>query len=381
MHSPLQASVLNLFYHIWLNKKEILIEDLIGMDLFWPTLIDPLIRTSDLPYTAYSQIFNIISLELFKCKDNPNEELKITLENMFNKTELFITTWCTRLLSIIDECSKKLQDNSPTVLLLRDWKNFIVTTTKVYPDIYNDSEIRYCLLESTVKGLKQHFKTPGVSQVIGSWIELYLYLITIWPETCNHFTSVSIDCLISVNMSFADFHCHFKKIIRANFIGSILRTVMQAKSYFTSKPYLLYEFLEPVGQVISFEFKLLYLEENKRMRLSVKENDMTWVLLCHLISYLLNMENVEKLFDWFQQNKILTLLLDSLSLFIIHKETVHTTKAIVSCLTHFVNSPLAKCFLNITFATFYDSITVSLNDIDFEQIRTGVSYFYCYYLY
>lgn len=377
LQSPLQASILNLLFHIWLYKKEVLIQDLTSQEVFWPTLIDPLVKTSNLPYEAYSQILNIVSIELLKCREKSNDNLKNTLKTIFSQTELFVTTWCTRLLSIIDESSEELEEDAPPVVLLRDWRNFIITSTKIFPDIYTDSEVQFCLIDSTVKGLIQHFKNPAAKQVIGIWIELYLYSINLWPETCRDFANVSFTSLISINKSFATYYPHFKKIIRATFMGAVKKTVMTVTPFLESKPDLFYEYLEPIGDIMNAEFKLLFLEENKKSRLVVRENDMTWVLLNHLIIYILKIDTVHTLANWFQYYKVLSLLLGSLRLFICRAETLHTAKAVVSCLTCFAEGPMAKFYLDIPLSHFYDSLAPPLNELNLDDIRSQV----CFYIF
>lgn len=350
-----------------------LIEDLTSSDTFWPTLIDPLLKTSDLKPTAYSQILNIVTLEIMKCKDNTNEKLKSTLKDMFANPSKFVTVWSSRLLTMINDSSINLNDDSPTVALLKDWKNFVIVSTKIFPDIYTDSEVKFCLVNATITGLLEHFKSPGLSKIISLWAELYLYLITLWTDVSKKLIQISFKSMITMNIAFAFFHPHFNKATRAMFVGIAQRTIINGEQYLSTRLDELMEFLTPIGDVMIKEFKLLFLDENKKTRLFVPENDLTWVLLNSLTSYVLKMKDVEYFKSWFEFYKILSLVLESLGLFSGQTKTLHTAKAIVVTITNFAKSPLANCFLNEPLITFYDSISPPLNYMGLDEVKSAVS--------
>lgn len=62
--SPLLGKILSLFHALWKNGMQSLVQDLVDAEDFWPSSLSPLF-TKDIQ--TYSQLFNIIGVELFKC--------------------------------------------------------------------------------------------------------------------------------------------------------------------------------------------------------------------------------------------------------------------------------------------------------------------------
>lgn len=66
--------IMSLFHVLWKQGLQSLVKDLIKKDSFWPSLCSPLIGSPIFSY-QYSQLFNILGIELFKIRE-ANEEVE-----------------------------------------------------------------------------------------------------------------------------------------------------------------------------------------------------------------------------------------------------------------------------------------------------------------
>lgn len=72
--SQLLGKILSLFHALWKNGMQSLVQDLVDAEDFWPSLLSPLYTNEIvLDIQTYSQLFNIIGIELFKCTSNVAE--------------------------------------------------------------------------------------------------------------------------------------------------------------------------------------------------------------------------------------------------------------------------------------------------------------------
>lgn len=69
--SQLLGKILSLFHALWKNGMQSLVQDLVDAEDFWPSLLSPLFtKEIVLDIQTYSQLFNIIGVELFKCSSS-----------------------------------------------------------------------------------------------------------------------------------------------------------------------------------------------------------------------------------------------------------------------------------------------------------------------
>lgn len=80
--SPLLSRMMSLFHALWKNNMQVLCKELLEKKTFWPSLCNPLFGNVSENIRAYSQLFNILGIELFKI-DSPrkvDEDLKKVYE-------------------------------------------------------------------------------------------------------------------------------------------------------------------------------------------------------------------------------------------------------------------------------------------------------------
>lgn len=151
--NELLARIMSLFHALWKNNMTHLIKNLTDKKSFWPALCNPLFSEPIPNVRAYSQLFNILGLEMFKTSDEfrLNEELKTILERFLNDDDYFM-----RWIDIIfDFPLKKKVDNNDDVgdgLETPEWLGrlqsfkdlmIIVLRKKKHPITINEAHTKY----------------------------------------------------------------------------------------------------------------------------------------------------------------------------------------------------------------------------------------------
>lgn len=349
-----------------------LIEEITRLDIFWPTIADPLIETSNLSDKTYSQIFSIITLEILKSNEKSLPELRKVVEKMFSRNSTFKDKWTNYLLHMLDSDQSVLKKESPKLILLKVWKNFILASVNAFPDLFDDT-VQNCLIKNSLIGLAQHITNPFQTNIICVWSELYLCLINTWPKTFYDSKQIIFKRVTEIIQQFGHFYSYFNKRTKQALIAIAAKTVLNMPEFLETHGCLLRDFLEPVGEIINNEYDLIHQLENIEERKSNQKHDVCWVLVMSLVSSLVGLRNIGNYVNWFQYYQVLPKTLISLKLFILCPEALSTAKSIVQCIINYAKSPVGKDFLNIDITDFYDSIKPPPSYVDIDGLVVSVS--------
>ncbi|XP_055628590.1 nucleoporin Nup188 [Toxorhynchites rutilus septentrionalis] len=112
--SPLLSRFMSLFHALWKNNIQVLCKDLLGKTTFWSSLCNPLFSNISDNIKAYSQLFNILGIELFGIEGakNVNENLKKVYDK-FLEFEVF-SRWV-RVVFELPRTSGHIEDDCSTV--------------------------------------------------------------------------------------------------------------------------------------------------------------------------------------------------------------------------------------------------------------------------
>lgn len=122
------SGIMSLFHAIWKNNMQSLVQDLTAKPNFWSAITSPLHGQIDPDTKAYSQIFNILGIELFRCSanfklnDNLHKAFLAFLEpDVFNK-------WIEHVLTLPDDTIEEVHiDETPEWLCrLQSFKDLLV---------------------------------------------------------------------------------------------------------------------------------------------------------------------------------------------------------------------------------------------------------------
>lgn len=128
--SPLLSKIMSLFHALWKNNMQSLVQDLITDTDFWTSLFNPLFGPIKPDIQAYSQLFNILGIEMFRCpSDTPMETtapLHKTFERFFSAEHF--EKWVDHILTLPQETiTDQVLDETPEWLCrLQSFKDLIV---------------------------------------------------------------------------------------------------------------------------------------------------------------------------------------------------------------------------------------------------------------
>lgn len=200
--SPLLSRIMSLFHVVWRNNMQSLIHNLIESKTFWAALCTPLFMTIDMrSLKVYSQLFNILGLEVFKYQSNDlSPELHDTLKRFLDLGSF--ETWLKYLLDSELESSMAQGNHSTTtssdetpewLCRMQSFKDFLCIVIKKKPQLVS-SRARCLLLNRLVieilKRIEEASRADSRALVILS--ELYL-LVLVNSDSPKYTDSVAED--------------------------------------------------------------------------------------------------------------------------------------------------------------------------------------------
>lgn len=150
--SPLLSRIMSLFHVVWRNNMQSLIHNLIRSDTFWSSLCTPLFMTINIrSLKVYSQLFNILGLEVFKYQNNDlSPALERTLKKFLDLQSF--ESWLKYLLdSEVEEVQHSTNtDETPEWLCrMQSFKDFLCIVVKKKPQLIS-SKARCLLLNRLI---------------------------------------------------------------------------------------------------------------------------------------------------------------------------------------------------------------------------------------
>lgn len=147
--------IMSLFHALWKQGLQSLVKDLVGKENFWPSLCSPLLATP-IPNYQYSQLFNILGIELFKIRETSDEteNFKKVLVKFLGK-EAF-----GRWLNVVFELptmgfddSSVVEDTPEWLSRLQSFKDFLVLLLRKKSFVQMPSESNKILMDSCIETL------------------------------------------------------------------------------------------------------------------------------------------------------------------------------------------------------------------------------------
>lgn len=147
--------IMNLFHALWKQGLQSLVKDLVKKDSFWSSLCSPLLASPIKSY-QYSQLFNILGIELFKVRESSAE-----VENFKKILEKFLAKDAfSRWLKVVFDLptmelnDSSLIDDTPEWLSrLQSFKDFLVILLRKKSFIQMPNESNKLLMDECLKTL------------------------------------------------------------------------------------------------------------------------------------------------------------------------------------------------------------------------------------
>lgn len=331
---------------------QILVKKLRDNPKFWKHMTSPLFSEIQPNLKTYSQIFNVLGIELFVSRDKIEPGLKEVLELFFDTDKKYLDTWVDYIFALRGRCDSELTDKVPIWLgLLTSWKDFTTIFCKCMPLSLNIAHkakmVAPCLtaLLTELDGLKD-----GRLVVILS--ELYVIMLANWKDDCfdnRKASAKQIDNLLT-NTSIV-YECLHPRAIRA--ILSIFTVAISSLDYeIKANSITAQSIITSVTNINSIElekvFGVIKDEPMKEAEQVTGNEDIAPVVLS-----LAMLEQCLDLYDdmfaglsqWFQSSRFVNKLLCCLQTCLQSRRHYHTSLAALRCLTAYSRGPFSKDLL------------------------------------
>ncbi|XP_017771511.1 PREDICTED: nucleoporin NUP188 homolog isoform X2 [Nicrophorus vespilloides] len=360
LKSPIQAAMLKLFHALWVEKKTLLIKDLIAKDTFWEIILAPLMQDYNLANETYSMILDILAIELSKTEIDP--KLEVFLKGVFANEKGFLQNFPKYLM----QCLKNDCRNPDNVNLLLSWKKFIIFLVRGHDDIL-DNKPKQIIADNTLKGFINYIDNPEEIKYVKEWADLYLYLLTKWGDkTPTDDECFKLKCILFSHIS--NIYDYLNKKARESVVSIALRTVdLHAKAFEETSTDVL-NFMKSVGTIIEKEYDTFMKNRKKSQVLYI--DYISWTILISLCNRVVQKECFQ---TWFFYTQIFNKVFNTLGFLMSNIETMPLVKTLTIFLTKCVKSPLSYEFLYVNFQTFFDSIKLPQQFYNFslETLKEG----------
>nr|XP_022915529.1 nucleoporin NUP188 homolog [Onthophagus taurus] len=337
LYSPIQAAVLDLFHALWMYRKNMIVDDLTKNENFWSTLMDPLFKDLKLPIKTYTKIISILTYELFRSKGS-NEKIIEVIKKLFSTEEKHLKAWCNFIIKSLEDITN--------LELLRTWKHLLIAICKNYSQTIADNKQQKLLVEACLDGIMEHFSQNNDIRVFSVWSEIYLSLITQYPNSSKGITSKVLETFTKLFKYLEDIYTEKTNHLNEVILSISIKTVPHLDDIST-ETLTIEQFLRAVGKVFEKEHEKIKRHEEG----STYSN---WLLLITFGTYLLQCETKVCL-EWFKETQFLTKILHSIAPFIQNSIYFPIGKITVQCLIAYANSPLVEHFMYVNFEPFFDS--------------------------
>lgn len=253
----LLTQIMSLFHSLWKNNMQQLVEKLLSDKTFWPSILNPLFGTIKPQIRVYSQLFNMIGLELYRI-DEPKSidaNLKATLDQ-FLKPNMFFT-WVDNVLDIPNEMDILTDDTPDWLCRLQSFKDLfvIILRRKDRHGIELPSQSLQYFAEKCLNHLTERLNYTDDMRPFIILAELYLTLLYSCKETLNVSVLDDASIMKSINLllnqlavSYREMHTRAKE--------SILAITFRSIDLFANtlnKNLEVIDFIESVIQILCYE--------------------------------------------------------------------------------------------------------------------------------
>lgn len=162
-----------------------LVQDLRGNPDFWTYLCNPLFQDILPDIKAYSQIFNMVGIELFVFEGKVDKSLQNALENFFNHNNDYLKKWIEYIFSFDGREAKcEVLDEVPSWLsLLTSWKDFVCIIMNHLPFRVNTKN-KITMVSLCLDTLNKEMTNIHDNRTIIILAEMYVTFLSNWKDDC-----------------------------------------------------------------------------------------------------------------------------------------------------------------------------------------------------
>ncbi|XP_055853683.1 nucleoporin Nup188 [Episyrphus balteatus] len=178
VENPLPSRIMTLFHSLWKNNMQSLVEELVQKPTFWSSLCNPLFAEVSPNVKAYSQLFNILGIEVFCTSNKTDTELKKVLNKFFESSHFDVWLEYVFELPNIPRASQAVDETPEWLNRLQAFKGFMLIYLKKNPTGIEIPQKKFKLLAE--KCLQVLVERSEYTEDLRPFIilsELYLFII------------------------------------------------------------------------------------------------------------------------------------------------------------------------------------------------------------
>lgn len=355
LHSPLLGCIMELFHALWKNNMQILVKKLRENPKFWEHLTSPLFNDIQPGLRTYTQIFNVLGIELFVSREKIDTNLKEMLEEFFNVNKKHLEKWINHIFSFKGrEDSVEAVDKVPIWLgLLTSWKDFTTIFCKCLPIKLNTAH-KSKLVAPCLNALINELDELKDGRLVVILAELYVIMLSNWKDDCfdnRKANAKQIDNLLT-NTAIV-YECLHPRAIRAILsIGTVAISTLDYK--IRANSVTAQSVIRSVTNINSIELEKLfdYIKDEPRSEPQVNGHPLNEDVPPVVLS-LAMLEQCLDLYDdmftglsqWFQSSRFINKLLCCLQICLQNRRHYQTSLAALRCLTAYSRGPFSKDLL------------------------------------
>lgn len=293
----LLTQIMSLFHSLWKNNMQQLVEKLLNKKDFWPSILNPLFGRIKPKIRVYSQLFNMIGLELFRITEpkNIDDNLKKTLDE-FLKPKVFFT-WVDNVLDIPNEMDVVTDDAPDWLCRLQCFKDIfvIILRRKERHGVEVPSESLQYFAEQCLKRLTERLNYTDDMRPFIILAELFLSLLFSYKYTLDASVLNDEAILPSINLlikqlaiSYREMHIRAKESI----LAITFRSIDLFPNSLKQNPDIIMNFLESAIQVLCLELMETETELKAKMKtcgtkVHIERRTLPFVLSLNILKVLL----------------------------------------------------------------------------------------------
>ncbi|CAF4863355.1 unnamed protein product [Pieris macdunnoughi] len=347
LQSPLLGCIMALFHALWKNNMQILVKKLQEHPNFWDHMTSPLFSEIQPDLRTYSQIFNVLGIELFVSREKLEPNFKEVLERFFDTNKNQLDNWIDHIFSFKGRSLEEVTDKVPIWLsLLTSWKDFTTIFCKCLPFSLNIAH-KAKMVAPCMNALLHELEDFKDGRLVVILAELYVIMLANWKDDCfdNRKTSAKqIDSLLSSGAAVYE-HLHLRAVRAILSIGTVAISSLDYEIKANST--LAQSIIRSVTNINSLELQKLF-DDIKDENKVEEENEIPPIVIA-----LAMLEQCLELYDdvfsglsqWFQSTKFVNKLLCCLQISLQNKRHQHTSLAALRCLTAYARGPFSKDLL------------------------------------
>lgn len=239
-----------------------LLSDFRKNDKFWTYFTTPLFSKLCPDAKAYSQILNVISLELYKSHGSLDNNLKKPLEELFIEWKPQLKLLLNHVFTIPARPENVIFDEIPEWLcLLTSWKDFLTISMKFLP-FPIESSIKTLCFRKCLDTLNSQIVDMNDMRAIVILSELCMITLSHWKKDCVHpdkLADLAKDTIMLVRnifVSYDSFHIRIKEAL----LSTVIYLIKNLEDLYNSDNNVSISILEPLCRIVCAEINSLLKE-------------------------------------------------------------------------------------------------------------------------